>query len=443
MKKIIQILRQFILPLLPPLCVAVLIVVQQIYYPNTRTIILVNIIMLVFNLLEFAPLLIDKTLNSALHLICIGFIVIMACLFNIIVGGTPTPFFDFRSFFDSLCGLWIVLFIVELIVFGLCSFKQKNVISTERTYINFDDGEKPSINHAGNISHKEPSEGTEGLKRSNQDTLKLMAKLLIGYFIVILFLPFANWKNFEQSKWLQSVRAIDKLIYGKEGITRSIPGELFLYMLGLFVVFIALIVGLTVVKYALAKYIANDTQNDFFDQYSTPIVVLAIAGAVILTIRQENANPDGNDFNFENITGLLGYVSSLFSYMIAIIVAIIALLVAFETIRLVLKQCTKPGSLLKGAMQLIFILIVQYTMGLLMGLLQIFALRGVIESLLLFFLPDLDQSIEPEVKQVLDLGLKNEVRQASDNMEVVKIKRTHQKARPSGYRIIKKRRRKK
>ncbi|MFQ7397767.1 MAG: hypothetical protein ACLRNW_08105 [Neglectibacter sp.] len=64
-------------------------------------------------------------------------------------------------------------------------------------------------------------------------------------------------------------------------------------------------------------------------------------------------------------------------------------MVAFEAIRLVLKQCLQHGSLLKISMRLIFVLIVQYSMGLLMGVLRMFALRSVLESLLLFFLPDL------------------------------------------------------
>lgn len=40
-------------------------------------------------------------------------------------------------------------------------------------------------------------------------------------------------------------------------------------------------------------------------------------------------------------------------------------------------------------MRLIFVLIVQYSMGLLMGVLRMFALRSVLESLLLFLPPDL------------------------------------------------------
>lgn len=114
---------------------------------------------------------------------------------------------------------------------------------------------------------------------------------------------------------------------------------------------------------------------------------------------------------------LVGFVSSLFGYALGILVGIIAVMVAFEAIRLVLKQCLQHGSLLKISMRLIFVLIVQYSMGLLMGVLRMFALRSVLESLLLFFLPDLGDSLEPEVTQVMNEALEREIEMASGGLQ--------------------------
>ena len=113
----------------------------------------------------------------------------------------------------------------------------------------------------------------------------------------------------------------------------------------------------------------------------------------------------------------MGFVSSLFGYALGILVGIIAVMVAFEAIRLVLKQCLQHGSLLKISMRLIFVLIVQYSMGLLMGVLRMFALRSVLESLLLFFLPDLGDSLEPEVTQVMNEALEREIEMASGGLQ--------------------------
>ncbi|MFR1478151.1 MAG: hypothetical protein ACLSB9_21955 [Hydrogeniiclostridium mannosilyticum] len=114
--------------------------------------------------------------------------------------------------------------------------------------------------------------------------------------------------------------------------------------------------------------------------------------------------------------GYCWWLCQRLGYALGILVGIIAVMVAFEAIRLVLKQCLQHGSLLKISMRLIFVLIVQYSMGLLMGVLRMFALRSVLESLLLFFLLYGD-SLEPEVTQVMNEALEREIEMASGGLQ--------------------------
>lgn len=466
MTRFLQILRRYIFPLLPTLCAVALIVIQQTYYPFTHPIVLINILLLTMNLLEFAPLLISRSVNSVLHLSGTGFIAILAFLFNIEVGGISTPLSDFKAFLDSVCGLWTAILIVELVCLYRHFVSSRRGMAPEQSFTGTNTGETSSGGSTGsgsvdNASGRNRVLGQSGPPASNRNmsldtALGIANKYLIIYALAAVLLPFANWALLEQSGWMTSVRAIDQLIYGNKIRANNAAVLLLLYLLALFVIFIAVIVGINIVKYVLARHLSHNSQDDFFEQYSTPIVVLVVAGAVVLAIRGTTTGEDTGGLWTDAATlvedtgslwadaaTLLGYITNLFAYMLAIIVAIIALLVAFETIRLVLNQCTKRGSLLKGSMQLVFILIVQYAMGLLMGVLRIFALRDVIESLLLFFLPDLDQSVEPEVKQVLDAGLKREVRQVSRDMHITQTKWEHQRQKPSGYRIVRKRRRRK
>lgn len=86
-------------------------------------------------------------------------------------------------------------------------------------------------------------------------------------------------------------------------------------------------------------------------------------------------------------------------------------------------------------MHLVFVLIVQYTVGLLTGILRVFAIRDVIESILLFFMPDLEDSIEPKLNKVFRQALKNEVESIAEDADV-KYREEHGKKRvKKGVRI--------
>ena len=154
------------------------------------------------------------------------------------------------------------------------------------------------------------------------------------------------------------------------------------YALALFALFFTGIVIFAIARYVLKRFSGNGDRPNFFDEYGTSVVILIMIVPFLLSVQQ--VGTDGYQ--------LVGFVSSLFGYTLGILVGIIAVMVAFEAIRLILKQCLQHGSLLKISMRLVFVLIVQYSMGLLMGVLRMFALRSVLESLLLFFLPDLGDS---------------------------------------------------
>ena len=474
MTRFLQIFHRYIFPLLSPLVAAILVIIQQVYYPSTNPAILINILLLAMNLIEFVPLLLDRSANRVLHLIGIGFVAILAFQFNIVVGGVSTPLSDFKSFLDSMCGLWTAILAVELFCLYLQYIGFDYGMSQDQSSLSANTGVASSevgAEHesSGNTDGTSPEDSAEHESANNpyianmdtrqtpvsgqsrnipQKVASAKANIYLFLYALAAFsLPFTNGGLFKESGWMDSVRAIDELIYGNN--TYSDSAALLLYLLSLFVIFIAGVVGITIVKYALARYFSgSSSREDFFEQYSTPIIILAVGGALVLSIRaniSDNSGPvagDGGEGAFPDALVMLSYVTSLFGYMLCIIVVIIALLVAFETIRLVLKQCTSKGTLLKGSMQLIFVLIVQYAMGLLMGILRIFALRDVIESLLLFFLPDLDQSVEPEVKQVLRTGLKREVRRVASDMQITQTNWGHQRQRRSRCRVLRKRRRK-
>lgn len=85
---------------------------------------------------------------------------------------------------------------------------------------------------------------------------------------------------------MASATVIAELIFG-DIIDDKFPAVMILlYLLGLFVVFIGVLVFCLIARYFLIKYFAQGTsQNGFFKEYSTPIIVLAVAGAFDLERR--------------------------------------------------------------------------------------------------------------------------------------------------------------
>lgn len=463
-----EIVYQYILPSIPPLAAVVMIIIQQLYYPHLESTTPLNILLIFLNLLEFLLLFSKLPSSQILCWIGISGIALLAFLFNIQVGGIATPLSDIMAFIDSICGLWVVILTLEILFwrfFCLSRTGLKDLSPSESSSPGEDarntetmpyatEEEPASHNiHADSSPSKADTAPDRTVPHPRKEAIETettpdcskanvhsaLAKTKANYFLFTFFasallLPFANWASFKESTWMRSVTEIAKFIFGDKISNKSTAITVLFYLLGLFVIIGAIFFGIIIVQYVLTRYLSGtSSKNNFFEEYSTPIIVLVVAGAFIMAIRSQNTSTE-SDWN------ILEFVSGLFTYIVGILVAIIALLVAFETIRLVLDQCIKGGSLLKGSMHLIFILIIQYAMGLLMGILRIFALKDVIESLLLFFLPDLEQSVEPEVKQVFNAALRHEVNQTAKDMKLTRPLK-QQRHGTSKYRIIQKRRR--
>lgn len=421
---------KFFIPILSPLCAIILLFLQRTYFPTAEQILpvntfslLINIFFLMLNLLEFI-LLVRQNYSRILCAVSTFSIVILAFEFNFRIGAIPSPFSDFVKFIIGYGGLWTGIILLESLYYF---FIRRVVIKSETEHISAGhDGSLGGTNADGSPNGMPNNSGQIGrnkftLLKKTDNARTLAISIFILYIMAVFLLPFMNWGNLKSSGWLNSIKEINLLIYGKLHATDNFSAEFLKYLLGLFVICIAVIVVSLYVIHLLTKFFSkNSNQNDFFEEYSTPIIILVVAGAFLLYIRKGpfgdlniGGSSQGDHAGWNDIAGLINFIANLFSYIVCIIVAFISMLVAFETIRLVLNQCLKRGSLLKGSMQLIFVIIFQYTMGLIMGILRVFALRDVIESLLMFFIPDLDDTIEPEVKRVINIALRREVHQIS------------------------------
>lgn len=104
--------RQFFL--LPPLTAAVVLLCQQMASSNPSGVVTVNILLLVLNFFSYVGLLRgEKSTEKSVAIAAAGFITLMAFVFNTCVAGIPTPLSDTGIFMNSLCGMWVLVAVVQ------------------------------------------------------------------------------------------------------------------------------------------------------------------------------------------------------------------------------------------------------------------------------------------------------------------------------------------
>ena len=100
--------------LLPPLTAAVVLLCQQMASSNPSGVVTVNILLLVLNFFSYVGLLRgEKSTEKSVAIAAAGFITLMAFVFNTCVAGIPTPLSDTGIFMNSLCGMWVLVAVVQ------------------------------------------------------------------------------------------------------------------------------------------------------------------------------------------------------------------------------------------------------------------------------------------------------------------------------------------
>ncbi|MCM1262979.1 MAG: hypothetical protein NC313_09690 [Butyrivibrio sp.] len=135
--------------------------------------------------------------------------------------------------------------------------------------------------------------------------------------------------------------------------------------------------------------------SGFISEYSTPFVILIIAVSVLLTMI-------GYGNIFENLP-------DLFTTLVATVMCIILTLIAADAIRLIINQSIHSDSLLRTAMHLAFVLIIENVMGIVLGVLTGINLKAVITSLISFFIHPENESLYNNVEKTMDDALNEEI----------------------------------
>lgn len=136
--------------------------------------------------------------------------------------------------------------------------------------------------------------------------------------------------------------------------------------------------------------------SEFFNEYSTPVSVLIVATAMLATfVGKDEWAPSK--------------LPELFKNMASIVLCILLALITVDAVRLILKQCVKKGSLLRTAMHLTFVFLIDCVMGIIVGVMSELNIRGVISSLFAFFLQGNRTMLYNKAEEVLDEALDEEI----------------------------------
>lgn len=415
------------LPLIFSLAATLIVVLHQIYAPDASLKLPLNAILLFMNLVEFISLAKNKSDNYLYPLSCIIYLFVLANFYNIEIVGIPSPLTNFSEFFNSICGVWIIIALFELAGFVLPSIMKaireeqnvEQIVSiSEKDQLHRNDSKR---NDTMSVDSPTPmrkerglSDGTFSQKASRASLKEHVDKHVFGpsgiwAFIIcfaIFVIPFIPFEKL--TFWFDSVQDIAEIAYGQDLSTRSALWTVILYVI-MMATFATIFCSIFVILYYAVKGGLKDSKNGIsavLAKYSTPAVILIV---VFVSIRSMNSEPNDSSFSLQLLSTILE------SGLLAV-VGINGAFILFEAVRLMLNECIEQGSLLKTTMRLVFVLIVQHTTDLIIGILRAFAVKDVIESILLFFMPDLNVTFNSKMDSVLNSALEKEVHNAEKEM---------------------------
>lgn len=396
-KTIVDKIVSYVLPLIFPVAAALIALLQQIYYPEADVAVVFNIMLLLMSLIEYLPLAINRKDKQPCLLVCNIALLLEAFLYNVFLFGIPSPLENLAGFFDSICGVWVLVACLE-ICFFIIPMMLARYHGREDGYRS-EEGTTSGGNEPGDQDPPPSKQLKKNVAGNEQEDLNKKSRwTAFGIIIFILIFPFFNLDIFES--WYSRVEGLTNVVYGETLGSASALLTIILYVVMMFALAILLWILYWVIYYAATQIWNRPTDiGSLLEEYSAPAAVFIVALVVIYAISNTSTN---NVFNAATF-------SEIIEMMIFIIVGIITLLVMFEVLKLVIEQCLKKGTLLKTAMDLVFVLVVQYTTNFITGILKVFAIKDVIESILLFFMPDLNVEIGAKVDRVLNEALEIEI----------------------------------
>lgn len=241
-----------------------------------------------------------------------------------------------------------------------------------------------------------------GLKR-----VKSLATFVASSLIAVLFLVIPYSKKLQSIvfNWLDAVDALAAQI---KIIPLDIQDEFFPAFANYIIFYIFLIVAIWMIVF-LCRYVYKiltrsgkeeeeqhrAERKNFLEEYDTAIAVLTVFTALLFAF-----GTSGSSF-FD--------LTNKWTTLITVILFILIVFVSIEIVRLVVEQIGQKYSLLKRLVRLIFVAILEFLAGLLLGVIINFHIEKVISSLLSMIFPQEELSFTSKIQEKFNGMFNNEL----------------------------------
>lgn len=224
------------------------------------------------------------------------------------------------------------------------------------------------------------------------DGVKVAIIVLFGGGI-FLFLPFLGQIISVFDGWLKKVETLVHSLGGKE---LEGQGALLYYLLFFIVVVVSILTAIYFIYCFVSKKQKTQNENGFqFIDYVTPAAIFLVFAAMLFVMTE-------GIFDFSNI-------ESTWKAEVVVILFILVAFMAFEIVRIILEQLATHHSLLKKLIRLVFVVILNFLVGLVLEVFTSINIKSLFSSILAILLPDDNDSLKKCINYILEKMFLKEV----------------------------------
>ena len=267
-----------------------------------------------------------------------------------------------------------------------------------------------------NQKHEQRMERLKDWKKYWKNNIASVSKgiKLLGAIIIVLlflFIPYFEKLQFLASDWLNAMESLAFKISSDSSNNREKFFKAFASYIIMYIFFIAAIWLLLFLCQYVYKILTNRGKADkeqrslqsknFLEEYDIPIAILVVFTALMFAL-------GNSESPFTDIT-------NKWAALFTVILLILVIFVSVEIVRLVVEQIGQRNSLLKQLVRLIFVAILEFLTGLLLGVIINFRIEDVISSLLTIIFPQEELSFTSKVQEKFTKMFNRELEDDSDD----------------------------
>ena len=252
--------------------------------------------------------------------------------------------------------------------------------------------------HDQRIEHiKDWKKYRENITASVSTHTRLLSALVVTTMMALLFLaiPYSEKLQSIAFSWFD---AVNKLAARINIIPLDDEGSFF-HSFANYIIFYIFLIGAICLLIFLCRYVykiltnrgktekeqSSSESKSFLEEYDTAIAVLTVFTALLFAF-----GTSGSPFSD---------LTNKWTTLMTVILFILIVFVSIEIVRLVVEQIGQKNSLLKRLVRLIFIAILEFLAGLLLGVIINFQIEKVISSLLSIMFPQEELSFASKIQE--------------------------------------------